>query len=397
MAKTYSAGGVAHGAKYWRLTIDVKESGGERRRLTKTTKIACAKSSTRGRSAALTALRQWRDELIRQAEAEDSVGSGTPTADYAEDFIARHSEVAPATREEYMRAVRDMRLARIGEVPISMLKPSDVQDWMIWLRDERGLGPASRNKKHGVLAMVCKYAAAIGDAPIVATGLLKAPKDLPKPVNSLTESSALEVAAQLRARLPEPLALAGIIALMTGMRRGEICALRWQNWDEDRQMLLVRHTLAKGENGGFVLRDNPKDPSGRGAFRDIPVPSTLAAALASAREAQRQRIRGFGRWSPSLFICGNPLTGAWLSPNILSSRWSALSAAMNWVGTQGDPVIFHDLRHTFATVSIAQGCDVMSLASILGHKDPSMTMKVYATALAAPKRAAMDRLGDFYG
>ena len=147
MAKTYSAGGVAHGAKYWRLTIDVKESGGERRRLTKTTKIACAKNSARGRSAALTALRQWRDELIRQAEAEDSVGSGTPTADYAEDFIARHSEVAPATREEYMRAVRDMRLARIDEAPISMLKPSDVQDWMIWLRDERGLGPASRNKK----------------------------------------------------------------------------------------------------------------------------------------------------------------------------------------------------------------------------------------------------------
>ena len=231
MAKTYSAGGVAHGAKYWRLTIDVRESDGERRRLTKTTKIACAKSGTRGRSAALTALRQWRDEPIRQAEAEDSVGLGTPTADYAEDFIARHSEMAP---------------------------------------------PPGRS--------TC------------------APR--------------------------------------------ATCALR----------------------------------------------ATLAAALASAREAQRERIRGFGRWSPSPFICENPLTGAWLSPNVLSSRWSALSAAMNWLGTQSDPVIFHDLRHTFATVSIAQGCDVMSLASILDHKDPSMTMKVYATALAAPKRAAMDRL-----
>lgn len=165
MAKTYSAGGIAHGAKYWRLTIDVRESDGKRRCLTKTTKIACAKNGTRGRLAALTALRQWR---------------------------------------------------------------------------------------------------------------------------------------------------------------GEICALRWQNWDEDRQMLLIRHTLAKGENGGFVLRDNSKDPSGRGAFRDIPVPSTLATALAAAREAQRERIRGFGRWSPSLFICGNPLTGAWLSPKI-----SRMVAAMS--------------------------------------------------------------------
>ena len=63
MAKTYSAGGVARGAKYWRLTIDVRESDGERRRPTKTTKIACAKNGTRGRSAALPALRQWRGEI----------------------------------------------------------------------------------------------------------------------------------------------------------------------------------------------------------------------------------------------------------------------------------------------------------------------------------------------
>lgn len=63
MAKTYSAGGIAHGAKYWRLTVDVRENDGERRRLTKTTKIACAKNGTRDRSAALIALRQWRGEI----------------------------------------------------------------------------------------------------------------------------------------------------------------------------------------------------------------------------------------------------------------------------------------------------------------------------------------------
>lgn len=58
-------------------------------------------------------------------------------------------------------------------------------------------------------------------------------------------------------------------------------------------MLLVRHTLAKGENGGFVLRDNPKDPSGRGAFRDIPMPSTLAAVLAGPKRAAMDRLGDF--------------------------------------------------------------------------------------------------------
>lgn len=84
-------------------------------------------------------------------------------------------------------------------------------------------------------------------------------------------------------------------AALTALRqwRDEICALRWQNWDEDRQMLLVRHTLAKGENGGFVLRDNPKDPSGRGAFRDIPVPAMLTAALAGPKRAAMDRLGDF--------------------------------------------------------------------------------------------------------
>ena len=69
---------------------------------------------------------------------------------------------------------------------------------------------------------------------------------------------------------------------------------------------------------------------------------------------------------------------------------------MGWLGTQGRPVTYHDLRHTFATVAIAEGIDVMSLAAILGHKDPSMTMRVYAIALAGPKRQAMKQIGDFY-
>ena len=376
MAKTFSAGGVAHGAKYWRLTIDVKESGGERRRLTKTTKIACTKNSTRGRSAALTALRQWRDELIRQAEAEDSVGSGTPTADYAEDFITRHSEVAPATREEYMRAVRDLRLARIGEVPISMLKPSDVQDWMIWLRDERGLGSASRNKKHGVLAMVCKYAAAIGDAPIIATGLLKAPKDLPKPVNSLTESSALEVAAQLRARLPEPLALAGIIALMTGMRRGEICALMWRDFDAKAGTLGISRTLHSKGQGIYALGDT-KTSQGN---RTIILPESVAALLRARKKN-----------SISQWIFPQPT-----SPELPMNPGTAYRRLKTLLEKAGLPSIrFHDLRHTFATHALTSGVDAKTLAGILGHTNASFTLDTYTHVTPDMREAAGGIVGGF--
>jgi len=67
------------------------------------------------------------------------------------------------------------------------------------------------------------------------------------------------------------------------------------------------------------------------------------------------------------------------------------------VGTQGRVPTFHDLRHTFATAAIAEGVDVKTVSSILGHTNAAMTLNVYASADPAAKRAAAETIGEVMG
>lgn len=62
----------------------------------------------------------------------------------------------------------------------------------------------------------------------------------------------------------------------------------------------------------------------------------------------------------------------------------------SWVGLAGRPVTFHDLRHTYATVAIASGADVMAVASYLGHSDPQLTLRTYANADPDANRRTAD-------
>ena len=96
-------------------------------------------------------------------------------------------------------------------------------------------------------------------------------------------------------------------------------------------------------------------------------------------------------FSGDLYVVGS-VDGSYAVPSLLSGAWRQLSSSLGLVGTQGRPVTFHDLRHSFATTAIAEGADVASVAAVLGHSNVAMTLNVYADADPEAKRAAMDRV-----
>jgi integrase len=198
-----------------------------------------------------------------------------------------------------------------------------------------------------------------------------------------------EVSAKLDNMGPTPLAVAARLALMTGMRRGEICALRWQDVDLARRLIHVLHALSKSR--GFVM-DTPKDVAGKDSRRTIAIGPRLAELLMERKDAMREARGEFSDWDESLFVVGDPVTGAFPNPQVLGREWAMLARAENWRGTQGEVVRFHDLRHTFATLAIANHVDVMTVAGLMGHRDVSTTLNVYAIALEESKRAAMDEM-----
>lgn len=399
----FTQGSVTKSAKHWRLVLDAVDGDGTRRRLTKMSAVPVKNGSNAGRRDALTALRRWRDELEREEEgrrAEEEAATdaaGTSLGDYAAAYLDAHRlRIDGATYRGYATSLRSLQASDLGAKPLGEVTAKDVAAY----DDElfgRGLGGVTVRKRHSFVAQVFRRAAALGDVPANPCAAVKAPAAPLKPVNALDQASAREVMAHLEAMgAANTIAIAGRLALLTGMRRGEACGMRWLDWDEGAGVLRIGSALGQDYESGYVLKD-VKDTSGRGAAREVPVSTPLAQLLAQVRDVQRAACARLGvRWAPTHYVLGDPL-GGHLAPEQITHKWTVLSSSMGWLGTQGRPVTYHDLRHTFATVALAEGADVMSLAAILGHKDPSMTMRVYAIALAGPKRQTMAQIGDFYG
>lgn len=394
--KRYTTGSVIKRKGFWRLQLDEIAEDGDRRRITKMTTIACTASGSTGKNLARRELARWREQLEGKAEHEEEIrsrpGRTSKVRAYAQAYLDRHGSISAVTREGYQNAINN--LGFVGDKLLSELTSADVEDWDCQQRAD-GLSAATIAKRHAFLAQVIKYAVAAGDLDRSPLGLVRAPRRAPKPVNSLDQAQAAEVMATLAKGGTDPVCVAGRIALFTGMRRAEVCALTWGNVDFSRSEIRVVRALTRVK-GGFSI-SSPKDVSGTGALRTIPMPAQLADLLREVKEEQFSARTSAGKnWTDELYVLGNPITGTWKSPSKLTSSWAAMAKLAGWTGSQGERITFHDLRHTFATIAIANGIDVMSLAAILGHRDASMTLNIYSMALQEPKRRAMEQLNGFY-
>ena len=163
--------------------------------------------------------------------------------------------------------------------------------------------------------------------------------------------------------------------LTTGLRRGEICALRWEDFDAAEGRLHVLRTL-KRENGTLVCGDT-KTYAGR---RVILLPPSTAELL---------RERGKSAFTDWIFP--NPLR-----PDQPMNPSTAYSAMKRILRRAGLPAIrFHDLRHTFATHALASGVDAKTLAGILGHTNASFTLDTYTHVTNDMKETASGIVGGF--
>ncbi len=163
--------------------------------------------------------------------------------------------------------------------------------------------------------------------------------------------------------------------LTTGLRRGEICALRWEDFDEAEGRLHVRRTLKK--EGGALVCGDTKTYAGR---RAILLPPSTAELLRERKRAS------FTEW-----IFPNPLR-----PEQPMNPTTAYENMKRILKRAGLPSIrFHDLRHTFATHALASGVDAKTLAGILGHTNASFTLDTYTHVTDDMKETASGIVGDF--
>jgi len=166
-----------------------------------------------------------------------------------------------------------------------------------------------------------------------------------------------------------------IICLYTGLRIGELLALEWSDIDLSKGELSVTKTCydGKDENGkGCRIIGTPKTDTSR---RTIPLPKQLIPFL---KERKKRSL--------SKFVVSN-------GEKIVSVRSYQRSFELLLVKLKIPHHGFHALRHTFATRAIECGMDAKSLSEILGHKNPTITLKRYVHSFMEHKKEFMNRLG----
>lgn len=164
--------------------------------------------------------------------------------------------------------------------------------------------------------------------------------------------------------------------LTTGLRRGEICGLRWSDFDEKTGRLHIRRNVTTG-NGQPVRIGTPKTHTG---VRSILLPPSTAKLL------RERKASSYSEW-----IFHNPVKPE--MPMTPTTPYARLKILLRKADLPS--IRFHDLRHTFATHALAQGVDPKTLSGILGHTNASFTLDTYTHVTGDMQKKASEIVGGF--
>lgn len=166
--------------------------------------------------------------------------------------------------------------------------------------------------------------------------------------------------------------LAIIISLYTGLRIGEVCALRWDDIDLDNHTIKIRHSIIRvsAKESSYLILDKPKTLS---SSRVIPIVDTLYQLLYQYKKDK------------DIFVISG--TTEFMKPRTLEYHFKQTLKKCEL-----KEVNYHALRHTFATNCIQMGVDVKSLSEILGHSSVSVTLNTYVHSSLEMKRQQLSKI-----
>lgn len=297
-----------------------------------------------------------RDTLdaARRGTLPGAVRTGAAFADAAAEwlrYVEQDRDVKPSTLTDYRSVVASRLLPAFGSLPLEEMTPSRIEDWRASLGEGRPLTNRTRNKSVTILGGIMERARKV-------YGL---PSNPVRDVEKLRERydatqfdfySPEEVWALVRATASEQDGAIFLTAAFTGLRRGELIALRWRDVDFERSAIRVSGSYANGK------LTTPK--SGHG--RVVPMVPEVASTL--ARLAQRESSVG----DDELVFPGE--FGTYLDGSALRRRFVAACAR---AGLR--PIRFHDLRHTFGTLAVRGAESIVELQTWLGHAEVRTTMR----------------------
>ncbi|MEH0544141.1 tyrosine-type recombinase/integrase [Streptomyces sp. B21-105] len=250
---------------------------------------------------------------------------------------------------------------------------------------DKRLSPLTVTYVHSVLKSALEHAVREDDLPRNIARNVKTPSPRPRRFQPFTASEARQF---LQAASGDRLHALYELALRTGLRKGELLGLHWEDLDLDAGTANIHRSLQRTRTGGLTTLHTKT----RASERRIALPTECVHSLKNHRERQQEERRAVGaRWSDSGLVFTTP-TGGPLDPANLTRRFGRL---LRRAGLRR--IRFHDLRHSTATLLLEQGIDLVVIKELLGHAHIGVTAGVYAHVRLRLQRQAIDTLGDALG
>jgi integrase len=369
-------GSIYFDGERWRASIDLGWQNGKRRR-----------KQLSGKT------RKEVADKLRAAQKDQEAGRDLGAAPQTlADFLQRWLDTIvtpsrkPRTVESYRQLVRLYIEPRLGKVRLDKLNAEQVQAALNAMSED-GLSARTVQYVRAVLRAALDQAVRWSYVSRNVAAVTTPPRDeTKKKMKPLTIDQARRLIEAVKGHRLEALYR---VALSFGLRRGEVLGLLWRDVDLDKGMMKITGQVQ--EVGGTAKRvDSTKTD---GSVRELPLPKPIVAVLRTHWKLQQAECNMIGvEWKEHGLVFPSDVGTPMWPRNLVRHFKTVLKAAGLPETTR-----FHDLRHSAATIMLAQGVPLKTVSDILGHASIQITADIYGHTDEEQKRSAADKIAGLFG
>lgn len=297
------------------------------------------------------------------------------------DFQYMSGDLEKSTYDNQIYALNRRIAPYIGDYTFDTLNRAVIIDWHTKLSAE-GLSQASIKILYRILTKVYSYYESIGELKSNPFKTVRPPKSQSVKATHMTDDmmNRLLSAVYQEYEIGDPLLTATLLAYYTGMRRGEICGLRWREINFETETININTSIGNSSTGPYT-----KGVKNASSNRQIPM-------LPQVKEILEWRYNATNP-EPNWYVVGDE---NFMAPNHFYKEFKKLAIAYDLRDAHGKLLTIHDMRHQFGSVGVRSGIDISVLAALMGHASAKMTLDVYSEASEQSKRIGAKRLAQTF-
>ena len=297
----------------------------------------------------------------------------------------KHS-VKELTYDSYYSICKNHIIPTLGDIALTKLSVDRIQRFYNYLLDEKHLSAKTVKNVNGLLHKALDQAYIVGHIKINPCNQITLPKVIKKQIEPMSNDKIEEFISKIKGHKLENLYY---VTLFTGLRRGEVLGLTWDCIDFDKHTILVNKQLKKSTQyaGAEYVLSSTKNSGARKIY----VAESVMQILIKQRELQNKMAMFAGSaWSNINNLVFTDELGNNLTQEVVYKNFKKIVKDIGIPSTR-----FHDLRHTFATISLESGDDFKTVQGNLGHATASFTLDVYGHISDKMKESSARNIQQF--